>query len=221
MNLRDARRALDAAALVLCALYVGTQAVALASHAVFGVQMMVPAKMGLAALGALALFALGQALEILRRRGFARLWPLLALVTASVPGLMVLGLISLFQLRSELDRVTLPDGRQVLLTLEPIPTDAVYALWETAGWGWRPVLQSVSEITYSEDGSFTKDPALILTPDGAHLLIRRGGIWADCVVVAKPWRTCIEMDGSPDTPREMHARSSAIAAYTGVPADPR
>ncbi|MCB5176384.1 hypothetical protein [Microvirga lenta] len=83
---------------------------------------------------------------------------------------------------SEINRIRLDDGRLLMLAIEPVPTDAVYNVWQSEdsfGLVWSR-LRDVS-LTYSEDGSWTEDPALVLTPNGKRLLVRRGGIWTDCL----------------------------------------
>lgn len=170
-----------------------------------GVAALATALLGLVALAAAA-------------RGWRR-WA----TVAAVPPVALFGFLALVlaefggQMRV-LGRAALPDGRAVALTLEPVPTDSVYALWVAEGRGWRPLLRPVEQISYSEDGSFVADPALVPTPDGGRLLIRRGGLWTDCVEVSGPARPCRETDAThPVTREDFLARSAAIAALVGMP----
>ena len=167
----------------------------------------------LAFIGLLALLS-GLALAAVTTRGWWRVLPALALLAGGP--FLFLGLV-LLQLQarpfSELDRVTLPDGRVIVLGLDHVPTDSVYSLWRTEGRGWRPLVNPVEDLTYSEDGSFTADPRLVVTPDGERLLIRRGGIWTDCLDIGDALVPCPSLSphfASPITEQDFLARSARI-----------
>jgi len=146
------------------------------------------------------------------RRGWQRTIPLLAL------GLLVAltaGLAILMPMRVEADQITLPDGRVVVMTYEPVPTDTVFAVWERMdGIRWRPLYAMPGQITYSEDGSFTADPRLVVSDDGRHLLLRRGGIWADCWPIGERPSPC-PLGESPSSRDQWLERSRRITATVG------
>lgn len=137
-------------------------------------------------LGFLGLLLLGGAL--LRRavvaRGIVRWSSALALVPLLAVGLLAVVFVEVTHRRVALSRASLPDGGTALLTLEPGITDTSYALWRATGPLLRPLSPPYEYLSYSEDGSLTADPALALSRDGARLLVRRGGVWTDCVEVA-------------------------------------
>lgn len=167
----------------------------------------------LAFVGLLALLS-GLALTAATTRGWWRVLPALALLAGGP--FLVLSLV-LLQLEarpfSELDRVTLRDGRVIVLGLDHVPTDSVYSLWQAEGRGWRPAVGPAEELTYSEDGSFTADPRLVVTPDGGRLLIRRGGIWTDCLDIGDVLVPCPSLSpgfASPISEQDFLARSARI-----------
>ena len=166
------------------------------------------------------LFLLAQLAAVAIRRGWRRLRPLLSLGLAFPLSVVVIGFLQMATARSEIDRVILPDGRVVMMTIEPGMTDTIFGLWEKAGgWSWKAPFEAVSEITYSEDHSFTTDPRLVVTANGQHLLIRRGGIWTDCWAIATTLNPCLPGEyNSPDKREDWISRSERIAAIVG--ADP-
>ena len=215
--MRRARRALLWLGAALALGYVGlVVAVSWASTPEWRVSL--PAWSDWLGVGALATVLAGLLLAALTLRGAARVAAVLALPFAGLFGFAALVVCEFVNQNQELGRVALPDGRVAVLTLEPVPTDAVYALWWVDGIGLRRMLRPVEQITYSEDGSFTDDPALVLTPDGRRLLIRRGGIWTDCVELTDPPRICRNATEYPSGLREdFLARSEQIAALIGLP----
>ncbi|MBF9195317.1 hypothetical protein [Microvirga terrestris] len=142
----------------------------------------------------------------------------------AVPSLLILFLTFVFLMISagtpvEINRVQLADGRLVMLGIQPVPTDEVYDLWQAKdarGLVWQN-LSDVS-LSYSEDGSWTKDPALVATPDGKHLLVRRGGIWTDCLVIAERLNACPGVSSTLDwtKPAEWLEQSDHIVRITGL-----
>ncbi len=168
----------------------------------------------------IVLLAASQLVAVAARRGWRRVLPLLALPPLVLSAALATHGTSLATGRVEADRVTLPDGRTVMLTREPVPTDVAFAVWERAdGLHWRPLFTQAADITYSEDGSFTADPRLVVSRDGRHLLLRRGGIWTDCWTIEARPRLCPLGEGeAPSGPDDWRSRSLRIAAATG--ADP-
>jgi hypothetical protein len=155
-----------------------------------GPRVMLPAGSGWTLIIGLLALAAGSALAVVTTRGWWRVLPLLALTLGTLP--LLLGTFLLQDMgrpTAEVDRITLPDGQVVMLGVDPVPTDVVYSLWRAEDIGWRPVL-GPGMMTYSEDGSFTADPRLVLTSDGKRLLIRRGGIWTDCFDVGFTLKPC-------------------------------
>ncbi|KQT80763.1 hypothetical protein [Methylobacterium sp. Leaf466] len=166
----------------------------------------------------LVLLLLSQVVAAAGVRGWRRLSPLADLAVAVPVIVLVGGFLQVATVRFEIDRVVLPDGRVVMMTLEPGMTDTIFGLWETPrGWRWQPFQNAVSDITYSEDHSFTHDPRLVVTADGRHLLIRRGGIWTDCWTTETSPAKCLPRDnGVPDTRDEWLGRSERIAKVVGA-----
>lgn len=72
-------------------------------------------------------------------------------------------------------------GRRYVLADGNLPTDVDFRVLQTikaGGLRWADAVDS-DRLTYSEDGAFITDPALVAV--GERLLIRRGGIWTDCL----------------------------------------
>ena len=172
-----------------------------------GSQIILPSAANLIASTGLILLVLSGLLAAATRQGWRRVVPLIALVFM-MPVVFMLGLVELTLVRREVGRVTLPGGHIVMMTQEPGFTDTSFRLWRPDGWRWQAVFDADHQITYSEDGSFTEDPALVLAPDGRHLTIRRGGIWTDC------WEIKAEMKPSepkPCLPQETNIPQSRSA----------
>ncbi len=186
------------------------------------VQVVLPGWTAYIALGSLFLFVLSQLAAVVIRRGWRRVMPLIVLVPAVPAFLLALGLLDVTMRRVELDRTTLPDGRVVMLTLEAVPTDAVFNLWEQPeGWRWRSLFESGEALTYSEDGSFTADPRLVVSRDGRYLLVRRGGIWTDCWAIDAKGSCFFLVEGTSPGREEWLSRSQSIAFITGAdPSEP-
>ncbi len=116
------------------------------------------------------------------------------------------------------NRVTLSDGRQFLLGVGPEPSDIVYVLWQSVDrWGvfWRPTKY---DLTYSDDGTQTADPALVVDPNGRRLLVRRGGLWTDCLDIETDIRACaskVEEPSQRDS-ESWRARSEDIERLVGL-----
>lgn len=168
------------------------------------------------------LLALSLLISAAAERGWRRLIPLLGLV--ALPAIaLVIGFVQLATLRSEIDRVTLPNGQVIMMAIEPGITDTILGLWEEPiGWFWQTLFKGGIEVTYSEDHSFTTNPRLVITADGRHLLIRRGGIWTDCWTIEARLKPCL-LPGEhtvPDAREEWLGRSSRIAAIIGVDPSP-
>ncbi|MFD0938840.1 hypothetical protein [Methylobacterium trifolii] len=166
------------------------------------------------------LFLLSQLAAVATRRGWRRLTPLLSLGLAFPLFVVVIGFVQVATVRSEIDRVSLPSGRVVMMTIGPGITDTIFGLWEKAGWWcWQTPFEAASDITYSEDHSFTSNPRLVVTADGRYLLIRRGGIWTDCWAIVTGLNSCLPGEqNSPDKREDWIDRSERIAGIVG--ADP-
>ena len=116
------------------------------------------------------------------------------------------------------NRVALSDGRQFLLGVGPEPSDIVYVLWQSVDpWGvfWRPTKY---DLTYSDDGTRTADPALVVDPTGRRLLVRRGGLWTDCLDLDQNIRACASKVEEPSQrdPGSWRARSEDIQRLVGL-----
>ena len=196
-------------------LYLCLVAIAMPSRE--GPQIVLPQEASLLVLVGAVLLVLAQLTASVDRTGWRRLLPLLTLVPMSLGLLMGLGLTETQLVRHEVDRLTLPDGRLVMLTLEPGTTDTIFAVWLEEGWRWRPLFEGVTQVSYSEDGSFTENPALVVSRDGQHLLIRRGGLWTDCWRIGVASSPCLP-DALPTPVRrsEWFDRSDRIAALVGM-----
>lgn len=187
-----------------------------------GPQIILPTAANLIASAALIVLVLSGLIAAATRQGWRRVGPLIAIVFMVPVVVLMLGFVELTLVRREIGRVTLPGGHIVMMTQEPGFTDTSFGLWRPDGWRWQAVFDADHQITYSEDGSFTEDPALVLAPDGRHLTIRRGGIWTDC------WEIKAEMKPSepkPCLPQETNIpesrsawldRSDRITAAVGV-----
>ena len=122
---------------------------------------------------------------------------------------------------SSLDRVTLTSGKQLVLALEPVPTDSVYTLYQPTGpfgFWWREL---DVDLTYSEDGRYTGDERLVLSTDDKWLAVARGGIWTDCFHMIKDAPIPCDVNGSPlwsdaNYDRDMRLRSTAIQHLIGL-----
>lgn len=172
-----------------------------------GSQIILPSAANLIASAGLILLVLSGLLAAATRQGWRRVVPLIALVFM-MPVVFMLGFVELTLVRREIGRVTLPGGHIVMMTQEPGFTDTSFGLWRPDGWRWQAVFDTDHQITYSEDGSFTEDPALVLAPDSRYLTIRRGGIWTDC------WEIKAEMKPSepkPCLPQETNIPQSRSA----------
>ncbi len=88
----------------------------------------------------------------------------------------------------EIQRVQTADSRLFMLSVGGSPTDAIYQLWERTQHP-LPMWKQNHYISYSENFDFTDNPALILSASEDYLLIRRGGIFTDCIAL-KHYTTC-------------------------------
>jgi hypothetical protein len=183
------------------------------------IQVILPSWVHHVPTASLLLFLLAQLAAMVIRRGW-RLMPLLSLGLAFPLFVLAIGFVQMATARSEIDRVGLPDGRVVMMTIEPGMTDTIFGLWEKVGvWSWQAPFEAVSEITYSEDHSFTTDPRLVITDNSQYLLIRRGGIWTDCWAITTSLSPCLAGEyNSPEKREDWISRSERIAAIVG--ADP-
>lgn len=96
-----------------------------------------------------------------------------------------------------------------MLGLAGSTSDAIYSLWLAESLGWRPALPHARQVTRSENGAFTAHPRLVVSPDGRLLLIRRGGIWADCFDMGPELRPCSALPRN--SRRSFPERSEEIA----------
>lgn len=184
------------------------------------VQVILPSWVHHVPTASLLMFFLAQLTAMVIRRGWRRLTPLLSLGLVFPLFVVVIGFVPMATARSEIDRVSLPNGRVMMMTIGPGMTDTIFGLWEkVGGWSWQAPFETADAITYSEDHSFTTNPRLVVTDYGQHLLIRRGGIWTDCWVIATSLNPCLPGEyGSPAKREDWIGRSQRIAAIAG--ADP-
>ena len=162
------------------------------------------------AMGCIALALAGIVGPGLRRRAIATMVMLITVATALVSGL----------LPSEVSRARLADGRTVVLAKEFSLRDAAWSLWRPVD-SFPVMLRSLgTQISYSEAASWTRDPALILSPDGRYLLVRRGGIWTDCLITEAELAACPGTSSSLDgqKPEEWLRQSELIETMTGMSA---
>lgn len=165
------------------------------------------------AIGCIALALAGIVGPGLRRRVIATMIMLITVATALLSSL----------LPNEVSRVRLRDGQTIVLAKEFSLKNAAWSLWRTVD-SFPMMLRSLgTQISYSEDLSWTHDPALILSPDGRYLLVHRGGIWTDCLVVENKMSACLDTVSSLDwqKPEEWIRRSERIEEMTGLSAGPR
>jgi hypothetical protein len=134
-------------------------------------------------------------------RRSARSWAIIRAIC--LPPLLLAGLVIwafASGIPGPVNRVRTPDGEQFLLGVDPAPTDVVYSLWravDTYGLFWTRV---PAELTYSEDGSLTSDPKLVLSHDSQRLTVRRGGRWTDCLASKPPYAPCPDAADHPASP---------------------
>lgn len=157
----------------------------------------------------------------------------------TIPGALVLFIIARYDISlpdftpksPEINRVTLTDGRTFMLAYDRgSHLDITYALWQADESGpspkvnwrrpdpvWPEYPDSWVKLNYSSGNKFTENPALLVTPDQHFLLVRRGGIWTDCMITSNPLRNCRCIDVYPSQidRQEWHDRSEAITQLTG------
>lgn len=101
------------------------------------------------------------------------------------------------------------------LSRGPTITDTVYDLWHTAEPDeliWRRLVGE-GALNYSEDGSFTENPRLLLSGNERILVLERGGIYADAIDLHL--RRIVSggvLWGPPDYHERMRANSRRIEA---------
>lgn len=159
---------------------------------------------------------------ILQFRWTSAGWRLLTALTTAffVPFCLSALLLAAIGGPSRIESVRLSDGHRFILAGEPIPTDAVYTLYEaedSIGLMWR----RVSWLDYSEDGRFVGEERLVLSPDERWLLVTRAGIWTDCfrLVRGRPILCGVLPSPSwtdPGYEADMRLRSRRIAELTGL-----
>lgn len=117
----------------------------------------------------------------------------------------------------------LTNGRAFKLT-EPVgSTDTICIIWEAEDKEQTKWRELDVQITYSEDGSWTRDPALIAIADDQHLLVRRGGIWTDCIELGPPVRNCAGTQSylARYKPDDWIRQSDEIERITGLSPGPK
>jgi hypothetical protein len=73
-----------------------------------------------------------------------------------------------------------------ILAYEPVPTDTCYRVFSTRHTLMNPLWKvefGGDILDYSEDGSLTKDPHVILSEDEEMLIISRGGHFTDAILI--------------------------------------
>lgn len=220
MNLRRLRRLLLVGSVLLLLSHCLLVVSAMPSEG--GTQIILPNATNLIASAGLILLVLSGLIGAATRQGWRRAVPLIALVFMVPVIVLMLGLVESTFTRREIGRVTLPGGHIVMMTLEPGFTDTSFGLWRPDGWRWQAVFDAGYQITYSEDGSFIEDPAVVLAPDSRHLMIRRGGIWTDCWEIkaemkpSEPKPCLPQQTNIPESRSAWLDRSDRITAAVGV-----
>jgi len=77
-------------------------------------------------------------------------------------------------------------GKLYILAYEPVPTDTIYRVFSAAGTRLNPVWKvelAGTDVDYSEDGSLTENPHLVLSRDEQLLVIARGGQLTDAFLI--------------------------------------
>jgi hypothetical protein len=160
------------------------------------------------------------AARVVRTRRNRSIWLLCALLWLPLAtGSQILAAMWL-ELPGTTPSVTTPDGAAFRLGVGPAMTDVVYSLWRRApGIApiWREVLPS-TDLTYSEDGRFTRGARLVVAQEGRMLLIERGGLFTDCVDTLRA-QACAGIGphtGVADDDENWRRRSAAIKDAAGL-----
>ena len=184
-----------------------------------GAPILAPELVDLASVILLATIPAALILSAVRAERGKRPWAIARAVL--LPPLLLVALIvwAFVSLPGVVNRVALPDGRRLLLGISPHPSDVIYELWQSVDpWGvlWRP---TNSDLSWSEDGAHTADPALVVDPKGRWLLVRRGGLWTDCLDLHANLRGCeSRTEASPEEdPEAWEKRSCRIERLVGLP----
>lgn len=170
-------------------------------------------------LGPLALMALALLLQTIWWRWVWRWLSVIALVLL-VPVAAIATLIALAYGPERINSVQLPSGRQFVFAIEPVLTDNVYSLYQPIGpfgFWWR----QAGDLDYSEDGRFTDNARLAISPDHRWLLVGRGGIWTDCFRLVNEMPVRCDSINRPswtdaDYEQAMRAQSARFARLTGM-----
>ena len=149
------------------------------------------------------------------RHGRRVLWHLITLVPVFL--VSALAVIFFAPTSDEMARVRLPDGRMVHLSTDAsVITDVSYSLWLSLPGSlvWRRL--GKADLSYSEDGSYINDEALVVSANGKRLLVGRGGVWTDCLEITRDFSPCeLGVDqpwsSEPDYHTKMRAYSEALA----------
>lgn len=147
----------------------------------------------------------------------------LLLVLLTLGGGLFVDLFAWYYSPLHVSKVSLPDGRQIMLAEDLVWTDTVFSLWQPHDSYWS-IWQEVEayHLTYSENGDFTWDAKLVVAPEGDRLLVRRGGIWTDCFDVVDEIRNCEGTKTYLDwqNPDEWFAQSERIERLTNLSPGP-
>lgn len=105
-------------------------------------------------------------------------------VTGMVPALVMLWLFGGASVQPVTRSVCSDDGSCYHLTVAPVPTDTIYEIW-TSGDAWLDRLRRSDalsrRVSYSEDGSYTENPMLVMSGDARFLAVNRGGQFLDLI----------------------------------------
>ena len=91
-----------------------------------------------------------------------------------------------------------------ILAYEPTFQDTLYQIFSAEGSRWNPIWHMETEsmtIDYSEDGSLTSDPHVLLSGDESLLVVGRGGHLTDCIEI-DTGKNLVEAVGYSDLDRE-------------------
>lgn len=101
-----------------------------------------------------------------------------------------------------------------ILAYESVPTDVCYAIYSAAGSRLNPIWKkefAETMLDYSEDGSLTENPHLILSEDEKLLVVGRGGELTDAILIetGEPLATGVPWDEA-DRKTEWISRTERI-----------
>jgi hypothetical protein len=101
-----------------------------------------------------------------------------------------------------------------ILAYQPTFQDTLYQIFSAEGSQWNPIWHLETDgmtIDYSEDGSLTSDPHVLLSGDESLLVVGRGGHLTDCIDL-ETGKNLVEGVGwsDPDREQQWQARTEEI-----------